>query len=93
MEYSEIDWERDFCWETVVVTSDWLPFSSVRLNALPVEIRVAVWSFLNWDEEMEVLHRFPVYIHPSCEMSIRYPKKDNIGWIVKSAGSHSGPPS
>jgi hypothetical protein len=89
MEYSKIDWTRDFAWETVVASSNDYPVNPVLWNRLMPELRRDILAYMSWSEEMAVFETCPLMVHPWAELIKRYglPRKQ-VSWYTEEVPSH-----
>lgn len=82
MEYSKIDWDADFVWTTVVVTSEDSPVNAVLFNRLMPELRAQVLSYLSWTDEMSAFEHTWGLVHPWHELGVLYGvKPGDPGWL------------
>ena len=72
MQFTRIDWEHDFVWESVVVQSSDYPVNALLFNAMIPELRKHVLSFLSWMDEMRVFEQCAALLHPWSELALRY---------------------
>lgn len=80
MQYTRIDWEHDFVWESIVVQSTDYPVNALLFNAMIPELRKKILSYLDWMDEMRVFEQCPALLHPWGELAARYGVRDQ-SWV------------